>query len=508
MPGHLLLHAIASWGHVKPLCNFAANVVKSRPIYVTLAVSEKLLDKIELEISRNFVSSDEDAKKFIRVVSLPGGTSDLDYGPAEEAFRQVVTSLSKGEAITCAAKGTTFEVVSPPKAAIIDFFALYALTAVHDIAKIPVLAWGTHSPAHLVHTYGPVERGGAGDMKASVEALAAKTGKGPVETLAMTMENLPGKLITIGDLPPMYDWEFLAQPMPPPLYGHFLTIQHSSHTFLKECQGIVLTSDPCIDNGGIGAVADWTASEQPPKKVYSIGPQLPLQAQATVEGAGADIHTTFLDSKLATHGSHSVVYISFGTTWGPWGNPEKLWIIVDVLIEKNVPFILAHASPQAIIPEEISAKIERSGLGILSKWTPQEKILAHKAIGWFLTHSGQNSVIESLSAGVPMICWDFFGDQPVNAVVLSVNLNVAYQLLEVRSGPYARKPIYRTGKAPEGTPEALRREFVDILEKAKGADGDAKRAKAERIRDELFATTREGGQARQALVHLLDDLEI
>ncbi|EIN06266.1 UDP-Glycosyltransferase/glycogen phosphorylase [Punctularia strigosozonata HHB-11173 SS5] len=500
-------------GHTKPLCNFVATVVSLRPVQVTFVTSPSLLDKIELEIGKSFSSVDDPARKLIRVVSLPIESAGINLGQAEEPFRQVVTALAKGEAITCGARGTVFEVINPPKAAIIDFFALYALRALHDISKIPVLAWGSHSPAHMLRSYGPVERGGMGDMKPMVEALAVKTGKTVPETLAVALNNLPGKLVTVGDLPPMYDYEFFPQMMPPMLYGPFITIQHASHkrvaSFLKECDGVVLTTDPCIDQGGIRAVEEWMASRDPPRKVYSIGPQsasAPEKAES-VQSSTADPATAFLDSKLESHGAHSVVYISFGTTWGPWGNPQPLWTLLDVLIERNVPFILGHASPQAIIPDEVSAKVERSGLGLLSKWTPQQTILDHKATGWFLTHAGQNSVVESLGAGIPMICWPFLGDQPINTAVLSVNLNVAYQLLEVRSGRHGLKPLHRTGRAPEGTPEAVRREFIDVLEKMKGPDGAAKRANAEKIRDALAATTREGGHARQALMHLLDDLK-
>ncbi|KAI7988677.1 7-deoxyloganetin glucosyltransferase [Camellia lanceoleosa] len=119
----------------------------------------------------------------------------------------------------------------------------------------------------------------------------------------------------------------------------------------------------------------------------------------------------WLDSKEPS----SVVYVNFGSVtvmsqkqlvefaWGLANNNHCfLWIIRPDLV----------IGDSAILPPEFIAETKQRGL--IEGWCPQEEVLNHPSVGGFLTHSGWNSTIESLSVGVPMMCWPFFADQQTN----------------------------------------------------------------------------------------------
>ncbi|XP_058109350.1 7-deoxyloganetic acid glucosyltransferase-like [Magnolia sinica] len=123
---------------------------------------------------------------------------------------------------------------------------------------------------------------------------------------------------------------------------------------------------------------------------------------------------TWLDSQP----SDSVLYVSFGSFavvtrfellefWHGLVNSQTrfLWVIRPDLV--NGKGDMGH------IPSELlEATNER---GCLVEWAPQQEVLTHHAVGGFLTHSGWNSTLESVFAGVPMICWPFFADQQINS---------------------------------------------------------------------------------------------
>ncbi|GLT49940.1 hypothetical protein SLA2020_234630 [Shorea laevis] len=182
----------------------------------------------------------------------------------------------------------------------------------------------------------------------------------------------------------------------------------------KMASAIVLNTFDALENGALGALS----SMLPP--VLSVGP-LPLLLNQVhdndLEQIGSNLWKEepeclrWLDSKEP----NSVVYVNFGSitvmtsnqliefAWGlANSNQTFLWIIRPDMV----------AGDAAILPPEFVTKTKNRGL--LATWCLQEQVLSHPAIGGFLTHSGWNSTLESISAGVPMICWPFFAEQQTN----------------------------------------------------------------------------------------------
>ncbi|KAL6133144.1 hypothetical protein ACLB2K_065381 [Fragaria x ananassa] len=164
-------------------------------------------------------------------------------------------------------------------------------------------------------------------------------------------------------------------------------------------------------------------------KIYPIGPlHALLKSRAGADdlsssstAAAASLHQedrscmTWLDSQ----GPGSVIFVSYGSLakltrvqllefWHGLVNSGShfLWVMrSDVLSDEG-----EHANHLTPTELEMGTK-ER---GFIVDWVPQEEVLAHEAVGGFLTHSGWNSTLEAIWAGVPMLFWPQVADQQVN----------------------------------------------------------------------------------------------
>ncbi|KAI3689234.1 hypothetical protein L2E82_47187 [Cichorium intybus] len=196
----------------------------------------------------------------------------------------------------------------------------------------------------------------------------------------------------------------------------------------KTASGIILNTFDDLEHD----ILSTLASVFPP--CYGVGPLHLLEnqiADKSLSSIGSNLWKEepeclkWLDSKPPS----SVVYVNFGSItvmthqqlvefcWGlANSNHPFLWILRPGLV----------SGESGALPLEFLK--ETSGRGMLAGWCPQEQVLNHQSVGGFLTHSGWNSTVESLSSGVPMISWPFFSDQLPNCWLSCNKWGVAMEI--------------------------------------------------------------------------------
>ncbi|KAL1942712.1 hypothetical protein VTO73DRAFT_4952 [Trametes versicolor] len=508
-PKHIVAFPYQAWGHARPLINLAGRLVKLRNITVTLLTTNQLYDRTVCELARSFVPGEEEFASRIRVVSL-GDVQVTTPNVIDSIFKSAWEKISVGEAVVCAKVATRFDPLPVPEAIIIDFFAVEPVRVIRKLSgkSTKIFSWMSGGTNAMFYLFGPENLGGRGNIAAKVDAEVKRTGR-PFAEVVVEMAFTPkGEIVKVPALPPMYDYEYYPQEFPIPKEIGIAIFPYIFET-MESCDGVFLITPEPYEPQAVAAVRDWFGKTGRP--VYVCGPLLPpTSATATAKEQQQSTEAIqiqeFLDTTLKTSGEKSLLYISFGSLFWPVKTPEKMWAVLDVVMERGIPFILSHASPMAVVPDEIKEKVKAYGKGLLSPWSPQQTILEHPATGWFLSHGGHNGVTEAVCAGVPFILWPFGGDQPVNAVHISEQLNVGYELIEVRTGPAGLHTIYRNGRTPVATIEAIKEEVRDVLAKAYGPDGAEKRERLVALTHAVTHEWEEGGGALRDVKAFLDTL--
>ena len=145
-----------------------------------------------------------------------------------------------------------------------------------------------------------------------------------------------------------------------------------------------------------------------------------------------------------------------------------------------------------LLPEGFLERTKEKGLVWPTK-APQKEILAHAAVGGFVTHGGWNSTLESLWFGVPMVPWPLYAEQHLNAftLVAYMGVAVAMEVDRKRNNFVAASELERAVKA---------------LMERDSEEGKRAREKAAEMKAACRKAVEEGGSSYSALGRLSEEI--
>lgn len=118
---------------------------------------------------------------------------------------------------------------------------------------------------------------------------------------------------------------------------------------------------------------------------------------------------------LTTQEENSVVYVSFGSFVSLSKEEIRELALGLESSKRSFLWVIHHKEEMELANVLPKGFLERTNKrGKLVTWAPQVRVLAHAAVGVFLSHCGWNSTMESLAMGVPIIGWPLEQDQVTN----------------------------------------------------------------------------------------------
>ncbi|KAL6615814.1 hypothetical protein ACP70R_038084 [Stipagrostis hirtigluma subsp. patula] len=208
-------------------------------------------------------------------------------------------------------------------------------------------------------------------------------------------------------------------------------------------------------------------------------PILPVGPLYDTENYGAhDDVAAWLDSQSP----RSVVFVAFGSLLKISG--DEMAELAEGLAATGRPFLwVVRDDNRDALPDDRLAAATGSGRGKVVAWCEQGHVLCHHAVGCFVTHCGWNSTTEALAAGVPVVAYPGWADQPTNAKFLTDVYGVGVRL---------PKPMAR---------EALRRCVDEVMV---GPEAEAMRERAGNWKAQASAALAGGGSSDRGTQDFVD----
>lgn len=273
---------------------------------------------------------------------------------------------------------------------------------------------------------------------------------------------------------------------------------------LKECRGAEERSYGAVINSFYELEPDYADHYRKVfgRKSWHIGPvSLCNMAEKEKlergkEGSVDEVHEclNWLNSKQP----NSVVYICFGSM-NSFSDCELLEIALGLEASRQQFIWVVRREKNdkdEWLPEGFERRMEGKGL-IIRGWAPQLLILQHEATGAFLTHCGWNSILEGVSAGVPMITWPVFADQFNNEKLVTQILGIGVAVGAQKSEDGSMKSEASVKR------EAIEKAVTEIMV---GNEQEEMRRKVIALGEMARSAVEEGGSSFTNLTALIEEL--
>ncbi|KAG6535420.1 scopoletin glucosyltransferase-like [Zingiber officinale] len=203
-------------------------------------------------------------------------------------------------------------------------------------------------------------------------------------------------------------------------------------------------------------------------------------------------------SWLSEQKPSSVVYACFGS-WSQFSG-EQLREMALGLEAAGHPFlwVVREADGTEWMPHGFEQRVKGRGL-VLRGWAPQVELLSHAAVGAFVTHCGWNSILEGVSAGLPMVTWPIGTEQFMNEKLVVERLRIGVKASDsIRS---AMDPNRTIVKATE-----LARAIGSIMDAGEAAEGTRRRSRE--LAEKARAAVEKDGSSDKDLNDLIEDIYV
>ncbi|CAL4994486.1 unnamed protein product [Urochloa decumbens] len=194
-------------------------------------------------------------------------------------------------------------------------------------------------------------------------------------------------------------------------YGGFM----DAAVGLGRCHGVIINTFRWLEPRALDAIADGRCGTPAPL-VHCVGPL--IKSLEFAEGDGGAGCLAWLDEQPEA----SVVFVCFGSL-GRFSADQTREIAAGLEASGHRFLWVVRAPP---LGDDLSAEKR------FQKKPPEpdldRDVLAHRSVGGFMTHCGWNSVLEAVTAGVPMLGLPLHAEQRMNVVVLEKELRLAVAL--------------------------------------------------------------------------------